>query len=379
MSDTSRSQSDIRNELVKRLRNDSSFTSGKILGSFCTQPHPFAVELFSQYIDKNLGDPGLVPGTLDLEKETIRLFGKMLHDGNATGRVTSGASEANFLALWNARTNKVSKRTVLLSDQAHFSFQKEAKALDMSLKYIPSDETGKVDIHAMEQEINDDTAILIGIAGTTARGAVDNIPAIAKLGTKYGIPVHVDAALGGMILPFLPETEQRTSFDFKNGGVTSIALDPHKMGMAPIPTGVILFRSGYSLGPISTAATYLSGGAATHLGITGTRPGASVISLWGLLQHLGHQGYKDIVEKALTLTRYAADQIKDLEAYQLVSEPELNVIAFKPSDGDVDSLEVKLRQKGWQIGRHSTHLKLAIMPHVTLDAISAFLAVLQSL
>ena len=84
---------------------------------------------------------------------------------------------------------------------------------------------------------------MVGIAGTTELGLVDDIPEISKIAKSYGVYLHVDAALGGFIIPFLNyKNNNQLNFDFKCKGVSSITIDPHKMGLAPVPSGGIIFR-----------------------------------------------------------------------------------------------------------------------------------------
>ncbi|MEE9474855.1 MAG: hypothetical protein V3V36_04200, partial [Candidatus Hydrothermarchaeaceae archaeon] len=97
-------------EVLKRLSEatgrDWKYSDGKILGSMCTAPHPFAKRVYEQFFDTNLGDAGLFKGTKELEKEAVNLLGSLLGKSDAAGFILSGGTEANVMALWIARNMK---------------------------------------------------------------------------------------------------------------------------------------------------------------------------------------------------------------------------------------------------------------------------------
>ncbi|TET63635.1 tyrosine decarboxylase MfnA, partial [Candidatus Bathyarchaeota archaeon] len=108
MQDEGMPQSLVLKELESRLSNDFTYSSGRIIGSMCTSPHPLAKKVYTRFLDKNLGDSGLFPATVNLEKETISMLGTMLSNSRAFGHIVTGGTEANTLALWTAK--KLSKK-----------------------------------------------------------------------------------------------------------------------------------------------------------------------------------------------------------------------------------------------------------------------------
>ena len=113
--------------LRKELQQDLSFRSGKIIGSMCSDPPAFCSRIFRRYIGKNLGDPGLCPGTAKIEQQAVEMLGSLLGNPHAAGVFTTGGTEANILALLTAKKLSPSnRREVILSDCAHFSFIKAA-------------------------------------------------------------------------------------------------------------------------------------------------------------------------------------------------------------------------------------------------------------
>merc|ERR1711872_1066945 len=134
----------------------------------------------------------------------------------------------------------------------------------MKIKHIPVDEvTKRVKVETMKKMISGRTAMLVGSAPQFPHGSIDNIEEIAALGVKYGIPVHVDACLGGFLIPFMTEAGYPLKpFDFRVPGVTSISADTHKYGFAPKGSSVILYSS-----PVCYETSYTTrGGGQVHQG-----------------------------------------------------------------------------------------------------------------
>jgi tyrosine decarboxylase/aspartate 1-decarboxylase len=191
---------------------------------------------------------------------------------------------------------------------------------------------------------------------------------------------HVDAAFGGFVLPFLKTLgEEVPVFDFEAPGVCSMTVDPHKMGMAPIPAGGILFRNKKIRELISWKISYLAGGEARHASIAGTRSGASVISVWSLLKHLGKDGYKRIVKRCMRLTWKLADEIEDIEGLEIMAKPTMNIVGLTSNTLDVKRVAEELRRKGWAIALFPKHIRIVIMPYVLEKHVNKFLADLKNI
>jgi len=365
-------------EIQSRLRKDHRFTGKTILGSMCTRPHPYGLRIFQKTLEYNAGDAGLVPGLIQLEKDYIAELAQLLHgDHQIRGKVVSGGTEANILALWTARNNASDmQREVVLSQSAHFSFDKAADLLGLKLIKVPASPCGKVDMKAFKQAVCPRTMALVGIAGTTSLGICDPIEEIAQIAVKKKLYLHVDAAFGGFVYPFLPENKG-PAFDFALEGVHSITIDPHKMGQAPIPTGCVLFRNEELNRSVQIHVQYLSGGFTTNSTLTGTRSGASIAAAYGLWKKLGHKGYQRELEKCLNLTEFFLKQIREIPEIHLQCQPEINVVGIKPARGSVNTLLRGLREKGWALSEWPEHIRVVIMPHVTKAMIKHFTAHLK--
>lgn len=366
---------DTKRALQRAHERNRSFSSGRILGSMCTQPHPAALAAYRAFMESNLGDARLFPGTKELERRVIERVGGLLHaPATMDGQMTSGGTESNLTALW-IHTQLRNSKTVVVPEHAHFSFQKAASLMDLELEVLPC--RGHVaDPTVLPGMLDDDVACVVAVAGTTNTGRVDPVEAIAKRCMEAEVPLHVDAAFGGFVLPFLHRLGlSDTAFDFAIDGVSSISLDPHKMGMSVIPAGLLMLRHGEWFERIAVTAT------CTHtrrqLSLLGTRPGAAAAATYAVLHELGWDGYRDVVARCMETTNYAAGQLRDA-GFELVVEPELNVLAVRMAEAG--RVAERLAERGWMVGVNERDgaLRLVLMPHVKKTLIDDFVSDLVS-
>ncbi|MDH5783829.1 MAG: tyrosine decarboxylase MfnA [Candidatus Bathyarchaeota archaeon] len=368
-------------QLKSKLKEDFTYDSGKILGSMCTEPHAFAKQVYMKFLEKNLGDPGLFPATAELEKEAIQLLGSLLSNPNARGHFVSGGTEANIIALWAARNlSREKQNEVIVPFSAHYSFDKAADLLGLKLIRVKLNERFQVDMTAVKEVIKSKTLAIVGVAGTTDLGIVDPIPELSEIAVEHGLYFHVDAAFGGFVLPFFRELGYANfDFDFKLPGVCSITVDPHKMGLVPIPAGGILFRNEAIMKSFSVEVPYLAGGNTEQSTIVGTRSGASALAVWALLTHLGREGYKAVVERCMSLTWKLAEGIERMDEVSLVTEPVMNIVGIKSNDIDINLLTQKLRERGWAVSLFPNHIRIAVMPHIKLLHVQSLLKDLKKI
>jgi tyrosine decarboxylase/aspartate 1-decarboxylase len=360
-------QSKIIQELEAKLQRDLTYSSGKILCSMCTNPHSFAKQIYRKYLEKNLGDPSLFPASAELEQETVRMLGALLSNPQASGSIVSGGTEANIIALWVAR--KLAKKMrgeVIVPVSAHYSFDKACDLLNLKLIKVKLNPRFQMDVKAAERAITSETVAIVGVAGSTGLGVVDPILELSEIASAHNIYLHVDAAFGGFVLPFLKELGyEPLDFDFRLPSVCSITVDPHKMGLAPIPAGGILFRDEKMSEAVSMKIPYISGGEMKQSTLLGTRSGASAVAVWALLMHLGRSGYAAVVERCLGLTWKLVEGIQSIEGVDIVTEPTMNIVGVKSDRIDVRLIFQELRKRGWAVSLFSDYLRITIMPHTT--------------
>lgn len=366
------------NKLKRRLSGDHNFKGHTILGSMCSEPHSVAKRTYKRFLSTNVGDPGLFPNLKELEKEYIGELGRLLSNPDAEGMVVTGGSEANILAMWTARTLAGNKqREVIVPETCHFSFEKAANLLEFKLVKIPVDKNHRVIVDLVEKAINEKTMAIVGIAGTTGTGACDPIEALSSIAERYGIYLHVDAAFGGFVYPFI---ENPPKFDFSLKGVSSITMDPHKMGRAVIQSGCIMYRNKKFSDAVKIPVSYLSGGKTIHNSILGTRSGASIAAAWMIYNYLGYKGYKKIVRKALELTSWFSAQVEAIDGLGLIIKPEINIVGIcSKCDIDIKNMLQEIRKKGWAVSEWSDYIRITVMPHVKKRHLKKFIKDLKNI
>ena len=165
----------------------------------------------------------------------------------------------------------------------------------LNLKIVEAklDEHYKIDVESVKRAISENTVAIVAIAGTTELGLIDPIEEISKIAQEHNIYFHVDAAFGGFSIPFLKNLGYEVPvFDFSLDGVCSITVDPHKMGLAPIPAGGIIFRKEEYLQVMAVDSPYLT--VKTQSTIVGTRLGASSAATYAIMKYFGKNGYSKL-------------------------------------------------------------------------------------
>jgi tyrosine decarboxylase / aspartate 1-decarboxylase len=338
-----------------------------ILSSMCTVPHSVAVRAHCMFMETNLGDPGLFPGTASLEQLLVRRFGTLYHAPGAGGYATSGGTESNIQALRLAKALRCTgahschgQPNIVVPESAHFSFKKACDILGIEMRRAPLRKDFRMNADRAAEQIDRETIALVGVAGTTEYGMVDPIAELAKIAVQDDLFFHVDAAFGGMVIPFLDDP---VPFDFALAGVASIAVDPHKMGMSTIPCGCLLTREKDLLNVLNIDTPYLTVKQEYTLG--GTRPGAPVAGALAVLDYLGVEGMKAVVAGCMKNTERLIAGMETL-GIPRAATPDVNVATFA-CDRD--------RVPGpWKVSwTCRKHLRIVCMPHVHRDRVEAFL------
>ncbi len=347
----------------------------RFFSTMCTRPHPIAIRAHEMFLETNLGDPGLFPGVADLEQQVVRMLGELLGCANVAGYISTGGTESNIQAIRAARNEAGRKNgNIVVPASAHFSFDKIGDLLCLEVRKAELDESLKVDLGSVESLVDNNTVAIVGIAGTTEFGQVDPIEDLAKLASERGIHMHVDAAFGGFVLPFL---EGDWRWDFRVMGVSSITIDPHKMGMSTIPAGGLLFRGQDCLNALETETYYLT--KARQASLTGTRSGAAAAATYAVMMHLGREGFQEMVNYCMELTGHLTFGARRIGIEPFI-EPVMNVVALKvPSTAEVRE---ELMKRDWHVSmtrEPNRALRLILMKHMTFENIDLFLKDLEEI
>lgn len=369
MQDEPIDKEDILKELNDFHKLDYKYSEGRILGSMCTEAHPFAKEVYCKFLDTNLGDPGLFKGTKHIENEVIKSIGKLLSLERAYGNIVTGGTEANLMAIRAARNHAkkykgIKNGEIIIPSSAHFSFKKAADMLNLKIVEAKLDEHYKIDVESVRRAISENTVAIVAIAGTTELGLIDPIEEISKIAQEHNIYFHVDAAFGGFSIPFLKNLGYEVPvFDFSLDGVCSITVDPHKMGLAPIPAGGIIFRKEEYLQVMAVDSPYLT--VKTQSTIVGTRLGASSAATYAIMKYFGKNGYSKLVKSLMDNTYFLKEGLENI-GYDVVCEPELNIVAFNHPEIEAYELSKKLDELGWKVSvaKCPIAIRIVLMNHI---------------
>ncbi|XP_052865808.1 sphingosine-1-phosphate lyase [Anopheles cruzii] len=301
--------------------------------------------------------PDVFPGVCKMEAEVIRMTATLFHGGPETcGTMTTGGTESIMMACkayrdYARESRGITKPNMVLSVTAHSGFDKAAKYLGIFTKVVPIDKnTTEVDIRAMERAINRNTVMLVGSAPNFPYGTMDDIEAIAALGRKYNIPVHVDACLGGFLIVFMKRAGYPVRpFDFSIPGVTSISADTHKYGFTPKGSSVILYSAKVYRHHQYTVTTDWPGGVYGSPTVNGSRAGGVIAATWATMMHFGLDGYVEATKRIIDTTRHIEQQLRGMKNIYIFGTPATSVIGIGSKDFDIYLLAGEMNSLGWNL------------------------------
>jgi len=307
-----------------------------------------AMRLFS---GSNGLDPTAFPSFLRFENDLMAFARSILHgDEQVVGSATSGGTESIILATKSARdalraTGVDGRLNIVLPITGHAAFHKAAAYLDLDVRPTAVDEHFRAVPDAVEEAIDERTALVVASAPSYAHGVVDPIADIGRVAKQTGRRFHVDACVGGMVLPFLGDAP---GFDFSVPTVDSISMDLHKYGYTPKGASLVLYRDAERRSHQYFATASWTGYPVANPTIQSTRSGASLAAAWAAVQHLGVDGYRRLAADSWKATRELIAAVRSSDVVDLVVEPDGPLCAV--TSADVFTHAQALRERGWLIG-----------------------------
>lgn len=364
-------------ETVKQKKQkDINWRSGK---AFCLIYHPGdereenIKKVFDQYYADSALNPTATPSLAEIETETVAMCADLFHgDEEVCGNITTGGTESIILAVktardW-ARKHKplITKPHVVVPDSVHPAFFKAFHYLNMECTAVKTGVDYRADVTAIEKAITADTILLVGSAPSYPYGVIDPIREIAALAKKRNLLCHVDACVGGFILPFIKELGYTIpSFDFEIEGVTSLSADMHKYGYSPKGASVVLYRTHELRKFQFSLYTKWAGGVYGSPTITGTRSGANIAAAWAAINSIGKEGYKEMAQATMQATERMKQFVAETGELELMGKTDMCIVAFKSETLDVYMLADELNKKGWHFERQQSPPSL----HFTINYI----------
>ena len=330
------------------------------------------------YLHENALNTLAFPSLGSIQSEICGWTADLLNGSRAAGFLTSGGTESILCAVLAARDRALAERGVtepelVLPISAHAAFHKGAHMFGLRTRTVPVTDEWTTDLDAMADAVGPDTALVVASAPQYPQGTVDPVPEVAAMAAEVGASCHVDACMGGFVLPFA-EMEGHTTqpWDFRVEGVTSISADLHKLGYAPKGVSVILHRS-RELRRYQTFDFdgWLAGRYITP-NMQGTRSGLPMAAAWAVLQYLGVDGYRRLVRTTLDTADTIRSGIRAIDGLRILGNPVHHLLAISTEPEmeeearriDLFALGEAMADRGWHLDRQGPPPSL----HMTVSA-----------
>jgi glutamate/tyrosine decarboxylase-like PLP-dependent enzyme len=311
--------------------------------------------------------------TTKFEAEIVAMTAHML-GASATrdeicGTVTSGGTESILLAMktyrdWARDKRGITRPEMIVPATAHAAFDKAAQYFNIKMIHVPVDTNYQADVAAVRKAITRNTIVIVGSAPAFPHGIIDPIAELSELARTRGVALHVDACLGGFVLPWAEKLGYPVPpFDFRLAGVTSMSADTHKYGYAAKGTSVVLYRGAELRRYQYYTATDWSGGLYFSPTFAGSRPGALSAACWAAMIAMGEQGYLDATRRILETAAAIRKGIEAIPDLHVLGDP-LWVIAFGSKTPDIYKVLDGMTARRWSL--NGLHKPPAVHICVTL-------------
>ncbi|MFC5908797.1 glutamate decarboxylase [Streptacidiphilus monticola] len=347
--------------------------SAQNLATFCTTwAEPQVHRLMDECLSKNMVDKDEYPQTAEIEARCVHMIADLWHSPagrNAVGCSTTGSSEAAMLGglalkfRWRRRRQaegKPADRPNLVCGPVQVCWEKFARYFDVELRQVPlePDATG-LRPHQLREYVDENTIGVVGILGVTFTCDYEPIEALAaeldaiQHDTGLDIPLHVDAASGGFVAPFL---QPELVWDFRVERVVSINASGHKYGMAPLGVGWAIWRTPDCLPEELVFKVDYLGGEMPTFALNFSRPGGEIVAQYYTLLRLGREGYRRVLQTCADTARALAREVERMGPFTLLYDggTALPAVSWTLTDPDragftLYQLTDELRMRGWQV------------------------------
>lgn len=313
----------------------------------------------TMFFSENGLNPMAFPSLKRFEAEVVSMTASLLGgDAGTVGNMTSGGTESVLLAVktareWARAQNPAnSEPEMVLPLTAHPAFQKAAHYFGVRPVDVPVAGDFRANPEAVRAAITPRTILLVGSAPSYPHGVVDPIAELARLAREQGILFHVDACVGGFMLPFVRKLGYPVpDFDFRVPGVTSMSADLHKYAYAAKGASVVLYRDKALRRHQFFAYTGWPGGIYPSPGMAGTRPAGPIAAAWAILKHLGEEGYLEIAATVMETVTRIRQGVGGIDGVEILGEPAMSILALGSDRLNVYEIGDELAGRGWYLDR----------------------------
>jgi sphinganine-1-phosphate aldolase len=302
-----------------------------------------------EYLHENYLNPFAFPSLLRMEREVVGMAADLLHG----------------IARDHARTARgIAEPAIVVPSTAHPALAKACHYLDVAEVRVPVGPDGRADVAATAAAVDERTALVVGSAPCYPYGVVDPIPELASLAGGHGALCHVDACLGGWLLPFLERLgEPLPPWDFRVDGVTSLSADIHKYGWCFKGASLLLHRDEAMLPLQYFLFDGWPGGLYGSATTAGTRPAAPIAAAWATITHLGMDGYLRLADQVRVASTALRDGIAAIAGLHVTGNPVPGVMEVAADEGvDIGAVADVLEDRGWHLDRQQGGLHAIVSP-----------------
>jgi len=342
------------------------------LATFVTTWMPgLAAVLMGETADKNMIDKDEYPQTAEIERRCVNIIGNLWNapgDGDVTGTSTTGSSEAAMLGglalkwRWRERMQAAGKPTdrpnLVTGVNVQVCWEKFCRYWDVEPRLAPMEgDRYHLDAQRAVELCDENTIGVVAVLGSTFDGSYEPVADICKAlddlaaGGGPDVPVHVDAASGGFIAPFV---QPELMWDFRLPRVQSINASGHKYGLVYPGVGWAIWRDREALpSDLIFEVNYL-GGKMPTFALNFSRPGSEVVAQYYMFVALGASGYRAVQRASSSIAQHIAAEVAKVGPYRLITDgSELPVFAFTLKDEvknyTVFDVSARLREQGWLV------------------------------
>ena len=376
-------QSTVLARLAELQRGDLPVTGGRSLAYVYDAGLPEADRVgraaVSAYAGSNGLDPTAFPSLLRMENELVGFAARLLDaPDTAVGSVTSGGTESVLLAVQTARDAHpdVARPRMVIPSTAHAAFHKAAHYFGVEAVQVPVGPDFRADVDATAaalDRLGDDVVLVVGSAPSYAHGVVDDVAGLAGLAAERGIRCHVDACIGGWVLPYAPRLGREVNpWTFAVPGVTSISVDLHKYAYAPKGTSILLHRTSSLRRPQLFASAAWPGYTMLNSTLQSTKSGGPLAGAWAVVETIGDAGYERLAAEVLDAVDQVVAGVADLPGVSVVVPPDSTLVALV-TDGSCDPFTVsdEMAARGWYVQPQLSHAGQPATIHLSLSAATA--------
>jgi sphinganine-1-phosphate aldolase len=364
MPDVGQNSADVLTQLDTFKEHDPSYKDGRVwsLVYYLDEDHSeFLKESYHRFACENGLNPTAFKSLKKFETDVISATADILNGTkDVCGVVTSGGTESCLLAVKTYRDmardkRRVKKPEMIMPESAHVAWFKASEYFGVKIRLVPLLEDLSPNLKKLKRMINRNTVMILGSAPEYPHGTIDPIEALGEIASKHKIPLHVDACVGGFILPFMEMNgEGMPLWDYRVPGVTSISADIHKYGYAAKGASTITYRNLDYLRYQMFVYQDWPGGVFASSALLGTRPGGAYAAAWGVLQYFGKAGYRALAKDTLEAVNRLKAGVEKIPELAVMGNPKGPLFAYKSISPDLNIYAVgdQMDAMGWQVNRN---------------------------